>query len=69
MNLNFKKIVLNRPYIEKRKDDDIIIKFYFISFKSSMMRDAYVSTEDRIKRNIKNIQRNTSEYEKNFARK
>lgn len=35
----------------------------------SMMRDAYVSAEDRIKRNMRNIQRNTSEYEKNFARK
>ena len=34
-----------------------------------MMRDAYVSAEDRIKRNIKNIQRNESALDKNFARK
>lgn len=34
-----------------------------------MIRDAYVSTEDRIKRNIKNIQRNESAYDSNFARR
>ena len=34
-----------------------------------MMRDAYVSAEDRIKRNMKNIQRNSSAFEKNFARR
>ncbi len=30
---------------------------------------AYVSAEDRIKRNIKNIQRNESALDRNFARK
>ena len=34
-----------------------------------MMRDAYSSAEDRIKRNIKNIQKNQSSFDKNFARK
>lgn len=34
-----------------------------------MMKDAYTSAEDRIKRNIKNVQRNQSAFEKNFARK
>ena len=33
------------------------------------MRDAYVSAEDRIKRNINNIQRNQSSFDRNFARK
>lgn len=33
------------------------------------MKDAYTSAEDRIKRNIKNVQRNQSAFEKNFARK
>jgi hypothetical protein len=33
------------------------------------MRDAYTSAEDRIKRNIKNVQRNDSSFEKNFVRK
>ena len=42
-----------------------LIHFIF----SNMMRDAYSSTEDRIKRNIKNVQRNQSSFEKNFARK
>lgn len=39
------------------------------SYFNNMMRDAYSSTEDRIKRNIKNVQRNQSSFEKNFARK
>ena len=34
-----------------------------------MMRDAYSSAEDRIKRNIKNVQRNEAAYDRNFARK
>ncbi len=34
-----------------------------------MMRDAYMSAEDRIKRNIKNVQRGESAYDRNFARK
>ena len=34
-----------------------------------MMMGAYTSAEDRIKRNIKNIQRNESALDKNFARK
>jgi len=36
---------------------------------NNMMKDAYTSAEDRIKRNIKNVQRNQSAFEKNFARK
>jgi hypothetical protein len=36
---------------------------------NNLMRDAYSSTEDRIKRNIKNIQRNSSALDSNFARK
>ena len=33
------------------------------------MRDAYSSTEDRIKRNVKNIQRKESSYDTNFAKR
>ncbi len=33
------------------------------------MKDAYKSTEDRIRSNIYNIQRNKSSYDSNFARK
>lgn len=36
---------------------------------NSMMRGAYSSAEDRIKRNVKNIQRNENAYDRNFARK
>lgn len=36
---------------------------------NNMMRDAYVSAEDRIKRNVKNIQRNESAFDKNFVRR
>ena len=33
------------------------------------MHDAYASKEDRIKRNIKNLQRNEAAYEKNFTKR
>ena len=35
----------------------------------SMMRDGNSSIEDRIKRNVKNIQRKESSFESNFARR
>lgn len=33
------------------------------------MHDAYGSKEDRIKRNIKNLQRNEAAFEKNFTKR
>jgi len=36
---------------------------------NNMMHDAYASKEDRIKRNIKNLQRNEASFEKNFTKR
>jgi len=69
-NENRDKNVTKYKNEKKKEEEEVSIKIGEpTDMFSSMMRDAYVSTEDRIRRNVKNIQRNESAFEKNFARK